>query len=294
MAEPAARSSATHFVVVLLPEPEKILDDKSYYGPMLQGLNDALLERGFYMRPVACLHEYQRERFLSSHSGLYAGAVFLGPIFAFEDFIREVTRRVPGPKVLLDHRIEGLAAHSVQEDAEAGMRMLAEHLLGLGHRHLAYLEMSNPNANPWKRQGLNQALRDAGLEPLAHGRVAGCRDNFSDVSGALEWLLSLEPRPSAVLCADDIRALLLLQAAAERGLRVPQDLSITGFGDVAVRTGRSKMLTSVHFDPVQMGRKAAELIAGGPQAEPVSVLIPPELAVRGTAAALLRPPLRPA
>jgi len=285
MAEPAARSSATHFVVVLLPEPEKILDDKTYYGPMLQGLHEALLERGFYMRPVACLHEYQRERFLDFHSELYAGAVFLGPVFAFEDFIRKVSERVPGPKVLLDHRLEGLVAHSVQEDAEAGMRMLTEHLLGLGHRHLAYLEMSNPQANPWKRQGVNQALRAAGLEPLAHGRVAGCRDNFSDVSAALDWFLTLEPRPSAVLCADDIRALLLLQAAAERGLRVPQDLSLTGFGDIAVRTGRSKVLTSVHFDPALMGRRAAELIAGGSAAKPTAVLIPPELAVRGTAAA---------
>jgi LacI family transcriptional regulator len=284
MTEPAGRSPATHFVAVLIPEPEKWLSDITYYGPMLQGLSDGLLERGFYMRAVDCLHEYQRERFLGARSELYAGAVFLGPAYAFEAFIREVVQRVHGPKVLLDHHIEGLEVHSVREDAEAGMRMVAEHLLALGHRRLAYLDLDDPNANPWKRRGISLALAGAGLGELDSGRVAGCRYNFLDVSKALDWFMALDPRPTAVICCDDLRALLLLQAAAERGLRVPQDLSITGFGDNAVRTGRSRILTSVNVDPTLMGRKAAELIAAGAAAKPLAVLMPPELTVRGTTA----------
>jgi len=284
MAEPAASSFTTHFVAVLMPEPESLLDDKGYYGPMLQGLSDGLRERGFYMRPLQCLHEYQRERFLGSPASLYAGVVFLGPTGTLEPFVREVTLRAPGPKVLLDHHLDGLAAHSVREDAEAGMRVLAGHLLGQGHRHLAYIEMGNPTVNPWKRRGINLALGQAGLPELGRGLVAGCRDNFSDISAALDWFLTLDPRPTAVLCSDDVRALLLLQAAAERGMRIPQDLSITGFGDLAVRTGRSKALTSVRVDPVLMGRRGAELIIGGP-AEPTTVLLAPELMLRATTAA---------
>ncbi len=80
------------------------------------------------------------------------------------------------------------------------------------------------------------------------------------------------------------RALLLLQAAAERGMRVPQELSIAGFGDFAVQAGRSQVLTSMRVDSSLMGRKAAELIAGDADAGPVSVLVPPELAARGTTA----------
>jgi len=287
MTESTGRVQPTHFVAVLLPEPEKWLDDKVYYGPMLRGLHDALLERGFYMRAIDCLHQYQRARFLGAKSELYAGAVFLGPAYAFEDFIREVVRRVSGPKVLLDHHIEGLAIHSVREDAEAGMRLLAGHLLELGHRSLAYLDLEDPNANPWKRRGIDQALRRAGLGALGSGRAAGCRYNFLDVSKAMDRFLTLEPRPTAVLCCDDLRALLLLQAAAEHGLRVPAELSITGFGDMAVRTGRSRLLTSVNVDPVLMGQKAAELIAAGAagEAQPQTILMMPELAVRGTTAA---------
>ena len=284
MTEPAASSFTTHFVAVLMPEPESLLDDKGYYGPMLQGLSDALRERGFYMRPLQCLHEYQRERFLGSPAALYAGVVFLGPTGTFEPFVREVTLRAPGPKVLLDHHLEGLAAHSVREDAEAGMRLLTAHLLGQGHRRLAYIEMGNPKVNPWKRRGINLALTQAGLPELGQGLVAGCRDNFSDVSVALDWFLNLSPRPTAVIACSDSRALLLLQAAAERGLRVPQDLSITGYGDSAVRTGRSAILTSVWVDPAAMGRRAAELVLGPAEAKPEFVKIPPELTVRGSTA----------
>ncbi|HOX07083.1 MAG TPA: LacI family DNA-binding transcriptional regulator [Planctomycetota bacterium] len=280
----ADRSPVTHFVAVLLSEPEKWLNDKSYYGPMLQGLSEGLLERGYYMRPIDCLHEYQRAHFLDSSSGLYAGAVFLGPTYPFVDFIRRAAERVPGPKVLLDHHIEGMGIHSIREDAEAGMGMVVRHLVDLGHRSLAYLDLEDPGANPWKRRAIDLALQDAGLPELGAGRVAGCRNSFLDAAKALEWLLALSPRPTAVLCCDDIRALLLLQAAAEHSLRVPHDLSITGFGDAAVRSGRSQILTSVSVDPAAMGRKAAEIIAAGKDGGPRTILIRPELVVRGSTA----------
>jgi DNA-binding LacI/PurR family transcriptional regulator len=270
------------FVAVLLPESQKLMDDRSYYGPMLQGLSDALLEKGLHLRPVQCLHEYQKEQFLCTPGGLYAGVVFMGQLFTSLLFVEAVVKSMPGPKVVLDHHFEGLPVHSVREDSVAGMRLLAEHLLALGHRHIAYLDNDNPEANPWKREGINQGLRAAGLEPLQRGWVAGCRCNFSDTADALDWFMGLEPRPTAVMTCGDVRALLLLQAAAERGLSVPGDVSISGYGDLSVRTGSSRTLTSVGVDPALMGRKAAELVSGPADAAPVAMLVPPDLAARGT------------
>jgi DNA-binding LacI/PurR family transcriptional regulator len=285
MTEPIRTAHGARFVAVLLPETQKILEGQNYYGPMIEGLNAGLMEKHVFMRPIQCLHDYQKEHFLHSPVQIYAGVVFLGTLYKFELFIRAVVENVPGPKVLLDHQIPGLAIHSVCEDSVTGMRLVTEHLLSLGHRHLAYLDMGSPQGNPWKREGINQALSAAGLPPLARGWVAGCRDNFPDVAVALDWFLGLEPRPTAMLCCNDTRALLLFQAAAERGLRVPQDLSIAGYGDTAVRSRKSSALTSVWVDPALMGRRAAELVTGAPQAEPALVLVPPELVVRGTTAA---------
>jgi DNA-binding LacI/PurR family transcriptional regulator len=273
------------FVAVLVPESKALLDDKVYYGPMLRGLSDALIARGLMIRPIQCLQEYQKEHFLHSPRGLYSGVAFLGPLFTSKVFIQAVVGNLGGPKVLLDHHFDDVRVHSVREDAVAGMRAMTEHLLKLGHRHLAYLDMSRPEANPWKRQGVNDALRAAGLGELGRGWVAGCRDNFTDVAAALDWFCGLSPRPTAVICCDDVRALLLLQAAAERSMRVPQDLSISGFGDFAVRSGRSQVLTSMRVDTELMGRRAAELLVGPADAPPASVLVPPELVVRGTTGA---------
>ena len=282
MSAPADAHHPARFVAVLMPDSQKFLSDQLYYGPMLQGLNDGLMERHVFMRPVQCLHEYQRDHFLHSASRLYTGVVFMGTMYPFEYFIRAVVQTMPGTKVILDHHIDNLSIHSVREDAVAGMRLAVEHLLSLGHRHIAYLDNDRPEANPWKRQGVNEALATAGLGALPRGWVAGCRMNYPDSATALDWFMGLEPRPTAVVCADDFRALFLLQAAAEQGLRVPQDLTITGFGDVAVRSGRSRKLTSVGVDPTLLGRRAAELILGPENQAPVAALVPPQLAVRGT------------
>jgi GntR family transcriptional regulator of arabinose operon len=88
-----------------------------------------------------------------------------------------------------------------------------------------------------------------------------------------------------VACFDDNRALLLMQAAAERGLHFPRDFSIAGYGDTAVRTGRSAILTSVAFDSAEMGRKAAELVAGPAGAAPTAVQVAPTLMIRGSTGA---------
>jgi len=284
-----AKDGGKRFVAALLPESDTLLNDKRYYGPMIQGLTSGLMERDVQLRPLQCLQDFQQQKFLSYPPDFYAGVVFVGPIYKQKKFIEAVVARFSGPKVMLDHHFDDIAMHSVREDAMAGMRMVAEHLIALGHRRLAYLDLSDQKANPWKREGVDVALRQAGLPGLSRGWVAGCRDNFTDIAAALDWFLDLTPRPTGVVCCDDTRALLLLQAAAERGLRVPEDISITGFGDFAVPTGRSQILTSVRVDTAVMGHKAAEILTGAPDAKPVSLLVPPQLISRGSATEPVKP-----
>ncbi len=282
MTRDESSSGKARFVAVLLPEAQKLLDDKGYYGPMLQALSDRLMEAGCYMRPIQCLQEYQRDNFLQSSANLYAGVIFMGHLFNARPFVEAVVNSLGGSKVILDHHFDGMAVHSVREDSVAGMRMITEHLLSLGHKSIAYLDNDNPDANPWKREGVNLALRQAGRGELGRGWVAGCRCNFLDVSKALEWFMSLDPRPTALVTCGDVRALLLLQAAAEIGLNVPGDISIAGYGDLAVRSGRSKSLTSVGVEPAVMGVRAAELVLGDVDTKPKSLLVPPELRIRST------------
>jgi len=276
------RAAGKRFAALLLPDAEEVFANQRYYGRMLESLSAGLLEEGIMLRPMQCLHAYQKEHFLATPERFYVGVAILGPLYTARSFVEAVVERMVGPKVLLDHHLEGLRMHSVREDAVKGMRRVTEYLLSLGHREFGYIDVSDPEGNPWKRQGVNAALRDAGVAELGRGKVAGCRVNYLDVVAALDWFEGLDPRPTALICSDDTRAMLLLQAATERGMRVPGDISITGFGDYMNGPEGTRCLTSLADNPVEMGREAARLLAGDPEAEPVSVLVAPDLVVRGT------------
>ncbi|MHC4916812.1 MAG: LacI family DNA-binding transcriptional regulator [Planctomycetota bacterium] len=285
MARRREAGKRARFVPVLMPETRELESRWVYYSRMIEALNGGLAEDGIFMRLVPCLHDYQRDHFLQTLGSQYCGAIFLGPMYVYRDFIAEVVEELEGPKVMLDHHFDDLPIHSVREDAVAGMRAVAEHLLGLGHRDIAYLDHADSEANPWKRQGISEALAGAGLPQLGKGRVAGSRHQFADAAAALDWFLEAEEKPTAIMCCDDGHALFLLRAAAERGIEVPADLSVAGYGDFAALTGRSRSLTSAAADPAEIGRRAARLVVESPGPDPVAELITPDLVVRGTTAA---------
>jgi len=280
---PRPPTRAARFVAVLMPDPPALATDDRYYGPMLRGLSDRLLAGGLCIRPIQTRFDYQQGAFLERRTREFAGVAFVG-LYQVDAFVGEVARRYRDvPRVALDHHYEGLAIHSVREDAGEGMRRIVDHLAGLGHEHFAYMDNHRPEMNPWKRDGLRAGLEAHSLE-LPKGYVAGCRYtrprdapaevHRTDVYAALEWFLSLDPRPTAIVCCDDVRALLAVEAAEALGLAVPRDLSVTGFGDVAFRDGESRFLTSLHLDPALMGERAAELLFGPADARPEAALVP--------------------
>ena len=129
MARIRTPAGGQRFVAALVSEPKTLLDDKFYYGPMLRALSDALLEQGMFLRPVQCLHEYQREHFLHTPPTFYAGVVFLSTLYPNKEFIQAVSHKMKCPKVMLDHHFDDIAIHSVRDDSVGGMRAVTEHLI---------------------------------------------------------------------------------------------------------------------------------------------------------------------
>jgi len=283
-----ASAPSGRFVAVLLPATPTLVTESCYYGPMLEGLSERLLASGLVIRPVQAVHTYQQEAFLSRPMRGYAGAVLVG-MYRPEAFIEQVVRVMPGPKVVLDHHFEELPIYSVRDDAAGGMRAIVEHLASLGHRSIAYIDKATAAANPWKREGLQAALEERGLD-LPKGWIAGCRVieydlhttdvRGSDVYAAMEWFGQLDPRPTAIVCCDDTRALFAVRAAEALGLAVPDDLSVTGYGDEAYIKRTSRFLTSLQMNTRLMGERAAEIVLQPPPIEKRASLLPLELVIR--------------
>ena len=168
-------------------------------------------------------------------------------------------------------------------DNRRASRRATEHLLDLGHRHIAALPgLRESNDRMFHRvAGVRDALEARGLtlpEPLIVERkysIAHARD------GARE-LLSRQPRPTAIVCGHDVLAFGTILEAQEQGLRIPGDLSVIGFDDVELSGHLTPSLTTVNVPVEDMGTRAAEhLIARiTGQSTPQHVLLQVNLVVR--------------
>jgi len=174
---------------------------------------------------------------------------------------------------------------SVQDD-DAGARLATGHLLDLGHRHLAHLAGAS---------GAVMRVREAGFE-AAVAAVDGARGEVvrtatTEDAGYLAALDLLgrpaEERPTAVFAAADAVALGVLRAAAQRGLRVPEDLSVVGFDDVPLARLPGTALTTVDASSAAVGATAVDLLLGrvaDPSLERRVVVAPTSLVTRRTTA----------
>ncbi|MCE8009020.1 LacI family DNA-binding transcriptional regulator [Aestuariivita sp.] len=146
-------------------------------------------------------------------------------------------------------------------DNRAAMAELARLVLRYGHRNIACI--SAPTAmNDRARgrvQGIELAMSEAGLDP-AELHVTEAAYGIETGEIAFRQTLSAAPETTAVMCGNDVLAIGALRAAREMGLRVPEDISITGFDDIEIAMLAEPALTTVHVPHREMGRRAARML----------------------------------
>ncbi|MYS19565.1 transcriptional regulator, LacI family, partial [Streptomyces sp. DvalAA-14] len=158
----------------------------------------------------------------------------------------DVLRRQNIPFVLVD-RVAGEAEGcSVSVDDTVGGALAGRHLIGAGHRTIAYIS-GPPHLQQIqdRRAGLLQALADNGLPPEALLEIPAERLDVAAGRDAGARLLGLARRPTAVLCANDLLALGVLQVVYAAGIAVPRDLAIVGYDDIEFAAAAVVPLTSV-------------------------------------------------
>jgi len=148
--------------------------------------------------------------------------------------------------------------YSVMIDNIKASIQVMKHLLGLGHRRIAYIgDQAGFQSDTERFAGYRQSLAFANYpflpELVVHGdgKPEGGRQ-------AMEKLLALPMPPTAVFCYNDMSALGALRALYGHGINVPDDISIVGFDDLAIASYTSPLLTTVGQPKQQMGRMAME------------------------------------
>lgn len=221
-------------------------------GLMLQGALEEASRSGFHLIVQHAPHTQIGQAL----NQLTAERRLRGVIFASYGE-EKLLKRVAGlglPTVLLDHDLHLAQIHSVRDDSFQAARDAVLYLAGLGHRRIALVNWRQVDLNPWRLRGYREGLRRASLPRRRSWEVsvdltaAGARE-------AVERVLVLTPRPTALYCFNNTLARQVLEELRARRVRVPEQISVLGGGGEEVPG-----LACHQADWYGMGRLAVQVL----------------------------------
>lgn len=280
----AARSLAkgkTGVIGLLLPG---LNDD--FFNNVVKAINARLIENGYFLaisledeaegNPRMSHYLFQEKR--------VDGIILLSPLLE-DDYIIELKKRNI-PFVLLDNQKSQPSIFSVLVDNFKGGYMATRHFIDLGHKKIAFISGSDLYlSNRERKRGFMEALGEAGMEPyLIDG---GNFDASVGYDVTMKWIGSGRI-PTAIFTADDNIMFGAFDAVKEKGLKIPEDISICGYDDDLLSSKLHPRLTTVRQPSEEMGRKAVEILMqlmGGKHKRSMTVKLEPQLILRNSTAA---------
>jgi LacI family transcriptional regulator len=284
-------TNRTHAVGVLLPDLHG-----EFFSEVIRGIDLAARREGLHLL-VSSSHADRGELLAAIRSmrGRIDGLIVMAPDVDARDALHAGSAHFP--LVLLDPGGAPQTCDTISIANYEGAHEVTRHLLGLGHRRIAAVTGPPGNIDARQRlEGYREALRTAGAESGPELEIPG---DFSERSGyeAAARLLALAPRPDAVFAGNDSMAVGLMSALNDRGVRVPDDLAIAGFDDIALARYVSPPLTTVHVDAFRLGERSVQMLVGllgrpagaaATEREPAHEVLEARLVVRGSCGAVSR------
>jgi DNA-binding LacI/PurR family transcriptional regulator len=214
------------------------------------------------------------------------GAILLGDLRDQATFwMKAAGRHIPLVGLWQGHRAPYIPVVNV--DNFAGIRLAVDHLVGLGHRRIAFVQGGRTGDGLERREAFLAALREHGLR-VPERSLHVVTNEFAAASIAVESLLQGARRPTAIVASTDVAAIGALKAAARLGLRVPEQLSVVGFDDIPLAQVTIPSLTTVHQPLQELSRVAlaqmVELIGAPRDGTPQVQVIAPTLTIRDSTA----------
>ncbi|MCM1254180.1 MAG: LacI family transcriptional regulator [Clostridium sp.] len=227
-----------------------------YFAYVLDSLKSTAEAKGYDITFInACKTRPNKMSYLE-HSK-YRG--FDGVVIACTDFLSpEVLELVQSdiPVVTIDHLFHNVSA--VMSDNVKGIRDLLHYIYGKGHRKIAYIHGKDSSVAKSRLTSFYKTASELGLDiPDEYIIEASYRDTRAAYDGT-KRLLDLEEPPTCILYPDDFACFGGINAINERGLRIPDDISVAGYDGIRIARHIEPALTTVKQDTKALGQKAAE------------------------------------
>jgi LacI family transcriptional regulator len=171
---------------------------------------------------------------------------------------------------------------NVRVDYGKGMKKIVEYLYSLGHTRMAFVG-HHSTLGPISERRKTFLESVARCSPSAEARIVAGTDGLEGGRQAARELLSSNFHPSSIICVNDFMAVGVLRELRDRGVRVPEDMSVTGFDNIKLAEFCSPALTTAHIPREQIGQTIFENLVPDSKKEQLTgreILIDPELVVR--------------
>ena len=201
--------------------------------------------------------------------------------FRNDTLLRELTHEKL-PIALIAQDIPALIVDSVMIDDYLGGYQATVHLLGLGHRRIAIIEEKDAKSSNERIRGYREALKNAGV-PFDDHLVIGSDSTVEGGKRSAAQLLDSNEPPTAFFCCNDLLAIGVIQTARQKGLTIPEDLSVVGFDNTILAEITDPPLTTVNQPIPVMGHQIMDLLIQkieGKKNTKQKVVVVPELIIR--------------
>jgi LacI family transcriptional regulator len=253
----AARSlstSRTHTIGVLLPDLHG-----EFFSEVIRGIDQAAQRQGYHVL-VSSSHNAPAEisAALGTMRGRVDGVAIMSPVIDGTTLAAELPPSLP--LVLLNCAGGQEDVDSLGIDNFGGAYAMTRHLLALGRTRVAFIRGPRGNGDAEARlAGYRDALHDAGAEARHEWVYDGDFQKGAGIA-AVERLLATSPRPDALFASNDSMAIAAMSALRGAGLRVPEDVAVTGFDDIPVARFMYPALTTVRVDIAGLGARAVRTL----------------------------------
>lgn len=270
-------------ICLLINEPRRRVSEP-FFTELLAGVTDAAVEAHYDVLISTKYTEASASEALDAllHAQLSDGVIFLGRVIDQE--LVDIFRRYRMPFVLFGYdKASAGACVQLGPDDYGGVRLLTEHLLSHGHRRMALVAAQPRQFTTRDRvHGFTDVMHEHGLTVEPGWVRYGDYTHEHGYESTFALFQQRQDAPTAVVAGSDVIAFGVIEALGELGLRVPEDVAVVGFDDIAQARWSQPPLTTIRQPIRQEGyllvTKLLDLIAG--QADVPSTLIPVELVIR--------------
>ncbi len=280
----ALKSGKSFNVGVIVPRI-----NNNFFSSVIRGIEEKLYPEGFHV--IICQTHDDAKLEIKNINSLINAQIdgILMSISNLEiekdDVFNKLIKTKNIPIVFFDKKKHIKGISSVTIDDFKGGYDSTKHLIDQGCKRIAHLT-NNRSFEIYKNryQGYVQALQDNGLE-LDENLIIESRSNLEDGRIAARKLLDLKKRPDAIFSSSDFSALGAIQEIKKRGLKIPEDICVSGFSNEPFTKFMELPITSVDQFPLEMGKEAAQVFldqvnSGEPNKVSKNVILTPELIIR--------------